>query len=124
MGADLILAIADAPQPQQFQNHDILRRIVRNSVLDATAETIDLVIDYLFDPSLFGTDRKEVAERAEEALNNLLNDALRDVVYTEIHGNYVWISGGMSWGDTPTESYDDVVIMDMLQPQWANGRLQ
>lgn len=119
MGADLTLAITDAPTVEQLaeSNRPNLYRALDIAVAEASDNTINLILDELWSDIDLDISREDILERAYKALDNLLNDN-RDVVYTLIHEYPVWISGGMSWGDTPSESYEDVVLIDWLSPSW------
>ena len=66
-------------------------------------------------------------EDFREAVNNLF-DCLgcRDVTWISHKGDKIWLTGGMSWGDSPTESYNDflkfinlpMVILDAGKIHW------
>lgn len=114
MGAELCLAIADAPPAgMTSRGHalDVLHKAVANLSDDTRA---------LIEDQIFGGEEvtgQELCERVVQAYDDV-TESMRDVVYTVIHGHPVWISGGMTWGDTPTENYDNVLLLDYLQPNW------
>jgi len=49
--------------------------------------------------------KKDIIETINETFNAII-DGYRDVTWIKHKDDTIYISGGMSWGDTPTESCD------------------
>lgn len=114
MGADLLIAVCPAPPPDGFD--------------DDTLGSLLTAIDELSDDKLFKTFENAFGfldddERVPDDLRMRLKRALhevwegsagrRDLWYTESinGGGPVFLTGGMSWGDTPTDIFDDVGLL-------------
>ena len=102
MGADLILAATQVPKDAE----EAIRRIDR-----LNSEEIEYIRDYggLWD----FTD-----EEVREALNSAASDILagpeyRDLAVMTFGGKEYFISGGMSWGDDPTDSFRPVMLLEL-----------
>ena len=104
MGADLIVACFGIKKEQN------LRQIKEKMMKIVDELNKEDFADYYY--SIYGDDvknidlneaRKEakgVIERTFESLD------YRDVTSIEHKGDIIYLSGGMSWGDSPTDSYD------------------
>ena len=56
---------------------------------------------------------REIRRAPHSALDVLL-DGPRDVADAQFGGRRYWVTGGMSWGDSPTDSFDAVCVFDSL----------
>ena len=57
--------------------------------------------------------RKEVA-RTIKYVCNAIKQEYRDVTWMEHKGDMIYTSGGLSWGDAPTDSYTYFALMNAL----------
>jgi len=63
---------------------------------------------------------QDVAERVSEAIEVAYDDFRRDVGYWQEGDTLYALSGGLSWGDEPTDAMRDLMIFNYLQV-WAKG---
>ena len=114
MGADLILNWVEVPEKPDY---DAMRSLIANSSV--------VVFERLGDEGFrYGEDGAEFWTQCVADLEELVTDGgSRDASILEIGGGRpVLISGGMSWGDMPTETCD---LIDHLwawpELLWAGG---
>lgn len=119
MGADFIMATADNTKPAQHWL-DILGEMNDGLIADYIKATEDhLYWEEDYEDELDTNEARtkfyqHVAERVTEAINNCYSDTRE--VSTLIDGEKKWlITGGMSWGDPPTDIFNDVIIFDSFQ---------
>jgi len=56
-----------------------------------------------------------VAQKADVVADFLTSGwESRDTATMQLDGNYYYITGGMSWGDEPTDSYPVINLIDAL----------
>lgn len=122
MGADLILAFCPVPS---YDDGTVIKRKdekrVRKEFIERvralTPEQIASALEDVYpgDPD----DSEDGVERFIAAYDEVfMSDGSRDVVDLCIGGRWYIFSGGMSWGDTPTDSYDSVNLLscfDLLE---------
>lgn len=131
MGADLCLAcisIKNYPKnkPKVFHLHGIKNQIrFRTRIMLQSLEEKGVMDKYQWE-ELYNfisgdsppEDEKEMIKDAIEIINNFsecFNG--RDVVVLKYPERSILLSGGMSWGDSPTDSYDIISKFSML-PEW------
>lgn len=115
MGADFMCAISTLPHTENCWTldlsveaalSDIAQKRIAAMNSNVVAELAELYIGEDFEPeSLID----EVIKLIWVALGNS-----RDTTVREIDGKLYLITGGMSWGDTPTDSFDAVGLMGDL----------
>ena len=136
MGADMILAHCEIPYNYEGQRKLILERInelhddaIENIVLcyppveDEIEEYLESVSENLSEDDLFSLNDLTRIKSREIASNYLIQaaDALfgggyrRDITEICIKDTWFAFSGGMSWGDQPTDAYDLVSLI------WESG---
>ena len=136
MGADMILAHCEIPHNYENQRKLILERI--NELDDGAIENIvqcyhpieeeieeylESASDNLSEDDLFSLNDLTKIKSREIVSNHLIQaaDALfgkgyrRDVTEICIKDTWFAFSGGMSWGDEPTDSYELVSLI------WDSG---
>ena len=118
MGADMVVACVELKETKE----EALERLAK---LVINEETQDLFINeaYYFEyeeedytPELAEKMRK----RIEEAVEVVYSDR-RDITGINIDGNRIFvITGGMSWGDEPTDAMRDFEIFNVFlgYPSW------
>lgn len=132
MGADMILAACEIPL-----DYEKMRPIVLKRIDELDDDLVDHIVDCFYDieleleeysenisetlteNDLFKLDnlvsikkREVVARRITEAADDLFGPSYsRDVVEMFLGDRYYLFSGGMSWGEEPTESYEQVVLV-------------
>lgn len=125
MGADLIL------------QDIIIRQKPTKAFWDKLEKALDKKIDKMSEDELKGWDDEvscgssdDVEELREEAHSVVttalsdLRDPCRDVTWISLaipHSKDVWyiyLTGGMSWGDDPSDSYSDFYKLNMLFPDY------
>lgn len=112
MGADFIGAYCKAPKDELTAI-----KVLADLVISLPEESINYFADEVL--GCWEDDNKYAvvlngAVRAFTYLSSYPRDA--DVWFLE--GNQYWVSGGMSWGDTPTEAFNHIVFLAELDPDW------
>lgn len=118
MGADLILTWADLPvQPAaDDESGDFITpnvALLHERIAAASDEALTSVYEEWQgeDPDDDEGDwRAETRARLVEAVNELLVEGSRDMTYAFMHGLWVVIAGGTSWGD----SFEPMMALDLL----------
>jgi hypothetical protein len=117
MGADLILAMLVQPAD-----------VVLNA--ESAHEAVDAMGDDQIEQVAEGNclDHDEVKLRLHEALDYLFApQGHRDLTMIDVPGYQLLVSGGMSWGDDPTEGFGhlsrlawapDVLLAAGFEPEW------
>jgi len=122
MGADFTFAICNIPvdtNNTMILSGDNLKRAVTERFLKISRED-NLFLTTLEDCGvLYSEDDEDVesiiADKANEVADFLSNyGLLRDVADLHLEGKHYFITGGMSWGDEPTDSYDIINLIDAL----------
>ena len=129
MGADFTCSICPLPDiNEQTKKHinkninDIDERDI-NAILNnyhhdwkddvrSKIENIDEGHLFMIDDLETFFKRELVVELVKEALSEVLYSNRRDVGHVMIEGKWWIISGGMSWGDSPTEAMYYIDILD------------
>lgn len=132
MGADMLIALAPVPfrsapdgsnvpvdlsQVIGFIRRQRIDRIPDDVMLDALVETyldfVDneaIVDDGDLDEELDEEDERTLLCATREALHRfhteLYDEGRRDVAYAAFAGRPYYATGGMSWGDSPTDAFD------------------
>jgi hypothetical protein len=111
VGADLILCYAAVPDPFTDDTVGELRGIAKNP----PQKIVDVLLEYIHQGD--STD-EEVLEEVQDILLGAVNTVFveffhqegmhREMDVLEIRGHKYIFTGGMSWGDGPTDVYDDV----------------
>lgn len=115
MGADLILTWADLPiQPEGDQPPDLEGNIALLLERIETATDDQLVSAYEEwqgeDPDEDEPWQNEMKARLKGAVTELLVDGSRDMTFALIHGRWMILAGGTSWGD----SFEPMLALDVL----------
>ncbi len=119
MGADLILTWADLPvQPQGNDDAEDFLSANVALLLERIAAASDKALTSVYeewqgedpDDDDDGDWRAETRARLVEAVNELLVEGSRDMTYAFMHGLWVVIAGGTSWGD----SFEPMMALDLL----------
>ena len=136
MGADMILAHCEIPHNYEGQRALVLERInelhddaIENivqcyhQVEEELEEYLESASDNLSEDDLFSLNDLAKIKAREIASNHLIQaaDALfgggyrRDITEICIKDTWFAFSGGMSWGDQPTDAYELVCLI------WESG---
>jgi len=122
MGADFTYAVCKIPvdtNNTMILSGDNLKRAVKQRFLKLADEG-DLFLRTLEDCGVLYSEDEEnvqeiVAQKADEIADFLANyGVLRDVSDLHLEGKHYFITGGMSWGDEPTDSYPTINLIDAL----------
>lgn len=120
MGADFMVAIAALPHRSDGKHVDLTVEQATKIIHSRIAGIDDAVLYDLLD--LYrGLDGDDTIDKDRDSLlwlaGDMCKEALgnnRDTTVREIGGRYYLLTGGMSWGDTPTDSFDNVGLMGDL----------
>lgn len=126
MGADLILTWADLPY-QPAGDDDSGDFITANVAIlhERIASASDAALADVYeewqgeDPDdAEGDWRAETRARLTEAVDELLVEGSRDMTFAFMHGVWVVIAGGTSWGDSfePMQALDLLLAGDLMGP--------
>lgn len=100
MGADFLLTAVPKVTPTQARER--LAQLTDQEVLDA----MDVVKGFADDPE----EARDYIRYAIDAI--LAGDEPNDTGTLWINHQEYIVTGGMSWGDGPTESFDDIWLLD------------
>lgn len=125
MGADMLMAIAKEPRMTaaaaawcdslelstevraKLEERVMLDRIERLEISETDLTNLDYMLD--------GEDEAEQEAALRELLKlavDVLAQGRRDVTSLFLHNTWWMVSGGLSWGDSPTEAYDLLTAVD------------
>ena len=129
MGADFIMAVADITKTDQYWR-DALAALSDTDIdafishSDQTFEWADRLNVEVSDdltspePNLVADVRSAIGD----AISTCYSDSRETNWFTDPATGTRWlITGGMSWGDAPTDAFDDVLIFDVFQG-WLTTR--
>lgn len=109
MGADFLLAYlpyCDVTEERGKVLNDIVNGLSEKDIEDVGNWTSweDLV------------EAKEVIQDYIETYKDNNFSGRRDVTWLTLGGCRYYFSGGMSWGDSPTDAYDVIMILSQISP--------
>lgn len=113
MGADMMLAMARSPHPA-----DGINPLSTETLVQVTTKRLDRIDWQEMAASLLceeapGAPTAELRKLADEAAAALLQPR-RDVTEITIENHAYLVSGGMSYGDAPTDAFDLIDLVDQL----------
>ncbi|WP_162817556.1 hypothetical protein [Microbacterium paraoxydans] len=91
----------------KLEERVMLDRIERLEISETDLTNLDYMLD--------GEDEAEQEAALRELLKlavNVLAQGRRDVTSLFLHNTWWMVSGGLSWGDSPTEAYDLLTAVD------------
>jgi hypothetical protein len=119
------MAVAEITKPKEYWL-DLLGEMDDGAMAAYTKESETLIYweeDY---PDELDTDEARakfyqyVAERVNDAIKVCYSDSREGGWFSD--GEKKWyVTGGMSWGDDPTDIFNDVRIVDSFQYFWQLG---
>ena len=109
MGADLVVATLELPDTGKYDIEEWYLLLSAFLNTKSEEEVSDLINDSAFWPE--DGDNYSILRNAIE--DSILVDS-RDKGFYLLHGKWVIITGGMTWGDTPSDSFDSVGLVQML----------
>lgn len=124
MGADLILAVAVMPKGENLgvedwkqAYHEAINMLTDEQALEIYEEVHGDVPDETYDDNPPRTQRwlpAEIARKTYRELVDIISSNYRDVGLYKVGDRWALISGGMSWGDSPTDSWQDVQTLSNI----------
>lgn len=124
MGADMILSCIAIPKTNEPKLKELFAKIHQN-VDNMTEQDVKA---YLMNEQRDDGFMEEMTfEQYKEELHNIVSaveqdlDA-RDVTAIEHQGDILYITGGLSWGDAPTDSMEDFDRFNNI-PEWITKPL-
>lgn len=115
MGADMLLAIAASPRMTSGGSDasvDVLCTRVKGRAAAAASEGN---LETELYPELFEDSSGRAADLAADALTSWLRNGgleSREVAHVRIGGREYIATGGLSWGDSPTDAFSYVSLLD------------
>lgn len=82
--------------------------------IDELMQTLGLELPDVETPKLVDYDLGTVVAALHEAVDTVLVEYRRDIVMELFGLNYYLLTGGLSWGDPPTDSFDHVWSLDWI----------
>ena len=122
MGADFTFTICKIPintKAEMILSGENLKRAVKQRFTKFSVED-DLFLRTLEDCGVCLTEEEEnneelVAQKADEVADFLTSGwESRDTATMQLDGKYYFITGGMSWGDEPTDNFGTINLIDAL----------
>ena len=107
MGAEFIFEVVEADKPYPHWA-TILGELDDGKVQNFIDRTH---YEYRFDDMT----PQEVVERIDEAFDNIWNQPSRETGLVMLEGKQYFLTGGMSWGDDPTDIFPDFEIVADFQ---------
>jgi len=107
MGADFIFEVVEAGRPIQYWQQ-ILGELDDGQVQEFAKMPS---LDYLWDEMT----EQQIVERIDEAFKVVYNSDSREIGWFNDEDKRWVITGGMSWGDDPTDCYRDFEIAAEFQ---------
>ena len=125
MGADFIYAVANITETKEHWQ-DILGEL-HDGKMEAYIKESDTLLYWSEDYDHLDTDSPEffqaVAERVSDAIETAYGDSRELGTFRDNHEEEWAITGGMSWGDDPTDIFYDLRIVDSFQTWYeAEGK--
>ncbi len=122
MGADFLMAVAEITKPEQYW-YDLLGEM-DDGAIDAYVEESETLHYWKEDYEgelVTDKDRSKfyqyVAERVNDAIKTCYGESREGSWFSD--GEKKWyVTGGMSWGDDPTDIFNEVRVMDSFQYFW------
>ena len=131
MGADLVLASVVVKTDENLPWNDrelAMKKAVKELPAKKTIEWATDFAEYQCLEDDFGEDGTLSEDDARRLLECIVDEffrgvdsrfggSARDITHVEVGDRRVILSGGMSWGDPPTESFDCINNVDWLPPE-------
>ena len=131
MGADLILSFVDVSEPKQkwldilgewndAQVDKFMNEIGNDYILyDLRQEAADMwdarEIEYsIEDPEFLAEVRQAFVERLNDAINTAYESTSRYANKVLLDGKPWAVTGGLSWGDDPTDDFADFLLAESI----------
>lgn len=131
MGADLL--VAWAAWPRDKHGNDIPADRLQERILEDIATLDDESLANVFEYSQgedpleveeeqgtgaaeaeWGDWRETARERLRQGVTDLFGD-MRSTIYFEVRGVRVLMAGGTSWGDSPSDGYDGLHLLNVAE---------
>lgn len=112
MGADMCLALAILPKDRKPKFEEARTYIEKASAADFLRECAEEDIRDI--PYFGGEDLDDLRKALRAALSSLeraVNDWHREAATLDFGDKVVYASGGLSWGDAPTELYEEMELL-------------
>lgn len=120
MGADLILAFAEIEKGKDPNWDAAADHINAGGWLDDDEVIVDL-LGLFREESGWDDDARSRVHSALENVMDMWARKYRDAGVLHLKHTDLLVSGGMSWGDSPTDSYDDIMLLRVTGALEAAG---
>ena len=114
MGADMLLAIAASPQTASGVSDASVDAMCARGREAAAAAFAEGDLEAEFYPELLEEGIGEAADLAAAAITSWIEGGglhSREVAYVRIGGRAYIATGGLSWGDSPTDAFSYVSLL-------------
>jgi len=117
MGADYIYSYVDTGSDLPTFLHD-LNHFINNT----SDEVIDKLMSNLYDDDYEADNPRVILFNLVEAFEEVCNYA-NDIAFLKVKDSAVIFTGGFSWGDSPTDSFDIVMSIKeiTIEMEKSNG---
>lgn len=111
MGADMLVACVVFPKDFNF---DLEKEKILNSIKTLDEDDIINIYNDVFYEVLEDLEegRAEVAKAVERGFDVLYN---RQTTWIHVGDKIVFLSGGLSWGDAPTDAYEKINALNYIK---------
>lgn len=134
MGADLILSFVDVSEPKEkwldilgewddgkvdrfvadSGNDDLIEDILENLVDILDLDGVDNEDPRRDDDALMAQARQQLVERLVDAINTVYGANSRVSHKVILDGKPWAVTGGLSWGDDPTDDFADFILAEAV----------
>lgn len=119
MGADLIIEWIIVPDGDKEKlKKEMLNKInVFTKKAEKDRKTVeDLLKFFEEEGSVIKADRlEEIEKELIKTITEVLDHNWRDTTWIEHKGDIILLTGGMCWGDNPTESFEDYRKFNLIE---------
>jgi hypothetical protein len=122
MGADFLFAITEVPVDENNNFLSLEEQLDRLRTFVSCQSDDWAGFDYLEELAVFDYHdslREEYIETMTDALK-YVNAEYRDTAIIQLKDTYYWLSGGLSYGDEPTEACNHIWHLCWLPDNWWN----
>lgn len=111
MGADMLIASVIFPKNPDL---DAEKKKILNAVKTLDEDDLTNIYNDVFYESLEDIEdgRAEVVKTVERGFDVLYN---RQTTWIEVGDQVVFLSGGLSWGDAPTDAYEKINALNYIK---------
>jgi len=118
MGADFMVAVCRFPHMHNgklLSESPQLASLLKERAAELPIESLNECMEYMYcDSKTTNTPEANCRNQLADYIDLVFTDSsCRESALIMLDGTQWLITGGMSWGDTPTEIYDAIICLDL-----------